>query len=220
MGQMPRKDYTGPLSALRILLDTVVAGNTVTINGLVYTAVAGAKADDTEFSIDSTDDATRDDLADSIDGDVRVGSVADAVFTVTTSPDVVVVTSTRIVEASTNSVSTIKLSGAYSTLLSVTSNVALNNEVLKRVNHMNSPYSVQATGADKLLVVSTAAIFNSLTPRTKVLWGNNHGYLKTITDDTSLVYVYKNHKGEPVETTKTMAEVIASGSMFIVNDLY
>jgi len=47
--------------------------DTVTVNGLLYTAVAGAKADDTQFSIDTSDDATALDLADSIDGDVRVG---------------------------------------------------------------------------------------------------------------------------------------------------
>ena len=50
-----------------------VACNTVTVNGLVYTAVAGAKANDTEFSIDVSDCATATDLADSIDDDTRVG---------------------------------------------------------------------------------------------------------------------------------------------------
>jgi len=54
-----------------------VTADTVTVNGLLYTAVAGAKANDTEFSIDSTNDATATDLADSIDDDVRVGTLGD-----------------------------------------------------------------------------------------------------------------------------------------------
>lgn len=44
-----------------------------TVNGLPYTAVAGAKANNTEFSIDSTDEATAIDLADSISNDTRTG---------------------------------------------------------------------------------------------------------------------------------------------------
>ena len=39
---------------------TAVAGQTVTVNGLLYTAVAGAKANNTEFSIDTSDTATID----------------------------------------------------------------------------------------------------------------------------------------------------------------
>lgn len=52
---------------------TAIAGNTVTVNGLVYTAVAGAKANNTEFSIDTGDDETAADLADSIQNDTRTG---------------------------------------------------------------------------------------------------------------------------------------------------
>ena len=52
-----------------------VDADTVTVNGLVYTAVAGAKADNTEFSTDTSDDATATDLADSITNDVRVGTL-------------------------------------------------------------------------------------------------------------------------------------------------
>ncbi len=54
-----------------------VTADTVTVNGLVYTAVTGAKADDTQFSIDSTDTATATDLADSIDDDTRTGTLDD-----------------------------------------------------------------------------------------------------------------------------------------------
>ena len=52
---------------------TVLADDTVTVNGLVYTAVAGAKADNTEFSVDVGNDACATDLADSITNDVRIG---------------------------------------------------------------------------------------------------------------------------------------------------
>lgn len=61
-----------------------VTGDTVTCNGLVYTAVVGAKADDTEFSTDTSNDACATDLADSIDGDVRVGTILEVSATATT----------------------------------------------------------------------------------------------------------------------------------------
>lgn len=74
-----------------VTLAAVLAGDTVTINGLVYTAVAGVKANNTQFSIDGTDAVDAADLEASIDADVRAGtigdvsaSVAGAVVTVTT----------------------------------------------------------------------------------------------------------------------------------------
>ncbi len=51
-----------------------VVGNTFTINGVTYTGVAGTKADNTEFSIDTGDNETAADLADSINNDLRVGT--------------------------------------------------------------------------------------------------------------------------------------------------
>ena len=63
---------------------TLTGGNdacTVTVNGLVYTAVCCAKMDDTEFSTDVSDNATATDLADSIDDDVRVGCCGDVTAT-------------------------------------------------------------------------------------------------------------------------------------------
>lgn len=56
---------------------SVQAGDTVTINGLVYTAVAGAKQDNTEFSIDTGNNECAADLADSINNDVRAGTLGD-----------------------------------------------------------------------------------------------------------------------------------------------
>jgi len=50
---------------------SAIATDTVTVNGLVYTGVAGAKADNTEFSIDTSDTAAATDLADSITNDTR-----------------------------------------------------------------------------------------------------------------------------------------------------
>jgi len=51
-----------------------LALDTFTVNGLVYTAVAGAKANNTEFSIDTSDNACATDLADSITQDSRTGT--------------------------------------------------------------------------------------------------------------------------------------------------
>jgi len=62
----------------------VLAGDTVTVNGLLYTAVAGAKANDTQFSIDTGDNECATDLADSIDDDTRVGTLDDLTATATT----------------------------------------------------------------------------------------------------------------------------------------
>ena len=53
---------------------SVIVGNTLTVNGLVYTAVSGVKADNTEFSVDTGDDETATDLADSITADIRIGT--------------------------------------------------------------------------------------------------------------------------------------------------
>ena len=61
-----------------------VDADTVTINGLVYTAVAGAKSDNTEFSNDTSNDATATDLADSINNDVRSGTLGDVSATALT----------------------------------------------------------------------------------------------------------------------------------------
>jgi hypothetical protein len=68
---------------------SVIATDTVTVNGLVYTAVAGAKANNTEFSVDTGDNECATDLADSITNDVRAG--------VTTSLDVTATSATNVV---------------------------------------------------------------------------------------------------------------------------
>ena len=77
-----------------VTLASVLADDTVTINGLVYTAVAGAKADNTEFSIDGSDTVDAADLVDSITNDTRQGTLAD--ITATNAAGVVTFTSTAI----------------------------------------------------------------------------------------------------------------------------
>jgi len=68
---------------------TVIATNTVTVNGLVYTAVDGVKADNTQFSVDTDDAACAADLADSITNDTRTGTTGDQ--TATSSGDTVTI---------------------------------------------------------------------------------------------------------------------------------
>lgn len=68
-----------------------VIGDTVTINALVYTGVVGAKDDNTQFSVDTNDDATAIDLEDSINNDVRSGTLGDVSASATT--DTVTLTS-------------------------------------------------------------------------------------------------------------------------------
>jgi len=60
----------------------VAVCDTVTVNGLIYTAVCGAKdCTDTQFSICTNANAVATDLADSIDDDVRVGVLDDLTAT-------------------------------------------------------------------------------------------------------------------------------------------
>jgi len=71
----------GTLATGSIHLVGVIAGDLVTINDLVYTAVAGAKADNTEFSINTSMTAAATDLADSITNDGRAGTTDDVTAT-------------------------------------------------------------------------------------------------------------------------------------------
>ena len=57
-----------------LTLVSAIAGDVATVNGLVYDAVAGAAADFTEFSIDTSDTAAATSLAAAITGDTRTGT--------------------------------------------------------------------------------------------------------------------------------------------------
>ncbi|WP_371503712.1 hypothetical protein [Nitrosopumilus adriaticus] len=83
--ELSASDWTGVGQNARgsVLLVGVVATETITINGLVYTAVAGAKADNTQFSIDTSMVAAATDLAASINADVRAGTLNDVSATST-----------------------------------------------------------------------------------------------------------------------------------------
>lgn len=59
---------SGTVTAAGVLLS-----DTVTVNGLTYTAVSGVKSNNTEFDMSGTDIATAADLADSITNDARTG---------------------------------------------------------------------------------------------------------------------------------------------------
>lgn len=201
--------------------------STITINGLTYTGVTGAKADNTEFSVDTSDATAAADLANSIDNDVRVGtyplalttSVTGAVITVSATGSNVV-----LAEASVNN-ATIVIAGF--TLLSLTSNVDPNNETLKRVNNQNAPFSVQASGSDKLKSgetstrlksVATEAQFNTITTRDRWLRGNVEGYVHAITASTSLQLGYLDKTNTEVLETLTMAQVLASNNLYFLNE--
>ena len=85
------------------------AGDTVTVNGLVYTAVSGAKADNTEFSIDTGDTETAADLADSITNDTREGTFNDV--TAENASAVVTITADR-EGAASNAITLVSSNGA------------------------------------------------------------------------------------------------------------
>lgn len=60
-------------------LTSAIATDAVTINGLLYTAVAGEPADSTEFSIDTGDTEAAASLANAINTDTRIGTNVDGV---------------------------------------------------------------------------------------------------------------------------------------------
>jgi hypothetical protein len=81
-------DYTldNSLAATGTLtLVSAIATDVAVVNGLTYTGVAGAKANNTQFSIDTSDTAAAADLADSINNDVRAGVTVPGVDPVATS---------------------------------------------------------------------------------------------------------------------------------------
>jgi len=88
---------------------SALAADTVTANGLLYTAVSGAKANNTEFSIDTGDDETATDLADSIDNDTRLGTTGDLSATSTSA---VVTMTTDVAGTAGNAITLISSNGS------------------------------------------------------------------------------------------------------------
>lgn len=226
--ESPRKDYVGNTSVGKLTLDTVVANDTVTINGLVYTGVTGAKADNTEFSVDTSDTAAATDLADSISNDVRVGTIPTVELSAASSGARVVIVGTgensNQVTMESSDPATIVIGIDTLVLNSLESNIADNNPTLKQVNFMNTPFSVQQSGADKvpgrLVAVTTAAQFNALTVRQRVLNGSREGWISAHTDDTSLVFTFYDVDKNEIDETFTMAQIFANGDLFVINENY
>jgi hypothetical protein len=74
------RDGTGAVAASgTFTLCTVVATDIVIVNGLTYTGVAGAKSNNTQFSVDTSDCAAATDLAASITCDCRTGTTVTTV---------------------------------------------------------------------------------------------------------------------------------------------
>lgn len=71
---------------------SVLAADTVTVNGLDYTAVTGTKADNTEFSIDTGDTECATDLTDSIREDTRSPVTTTIDLTATSTGSLVIIT--------------------------------------------------------------------------------------------------------------------------------
>jgi len=92
-----------------------IATDTLVLNGITYTGVAGTPTDFTEFSIDDSDTATAISLARAIEGDLRAGTLGDVsatsssnVITLTTNEDGLAGNATTLAETG----GTITLSGA------------------------------------------------------------------------------------------------------------
>jgi len=100
---------------------TAVACDKVTVNGLVYNGVVGAKANDTEFSIDTSDCATATDFALSVTCDSRTGITIPAFDQTATSCTAVATITADIgqtgnqIDLSENTSGTIVVSGAFLT---------------------------------------------------------------------------------------------------------
>ena len=89
---------------------SVLAADTVTVNGLLYTAQSGSKTGDyTLFDMSGTDAQTATDLADSITNDVRTGTLNDVTAA---SGGTAVVTCTSSVAGAAGNATTLVSSGA------------------------------------------------------------------------------------------------------------
>lgn len=97
-------------------LTSAIATDAVTLNGLVYTGVAGVKADNTEFSIDTSDTAAAADLADSISNDTRSGTL-DVALSATSAVGVVTVTAGKVVNSTYNEGNDVTIASSDATIV-------------------------------------------------------------------------------------------------------
>ena len=194
----------------------------VTINGLAYTGVNGAKADNTEFSLDTDDVAIATDLATSINADVRVGvTVATVDVSALAAANRILLVGTPMQYAQAVGIVVVGNITTSSAFLQVAGLIASGNETMRQVTYMNSPYSVQATGLDKhpeKYILMTSANIDALIKGTIVNVGNQDGYIKTVTGSnpvTSIVISIPN-EGETgiIDTTYTKAQLLASRNIF------
>lgn len=104
--------------------------------------------------------------------------------------------------------------------------VKKNNEVLKRVNSQNSPFSVQATGhehyQDKYIQV-TSDTLDDLVQNQRVLQGNRKGYIRSLAKTgavlDSAVISFPKGKDTPVLSTP-VNEAFSDGAGTLAADTY
>lgn len=106
--------------------------------------------------------------------------------------------------------------------------VPANDPVMKTINGMNSPYSVQATGLDKISEIDKTKPIDDIVPGDECLEGNRRGIVKTVSDDgeetpavTEIVVLFKNETGSgpQSETTYSRSEIENSTIVFFKTQL-
>ena len=125
-----------------VTLVSALALDTVTVNGLVYTAVAGVRSDNTEFSIDTSDAAAGIDLAAAITGDVRTGT--NGGITATDNGSGVVTFTTDVLGTGGNAITLVSSNG---TRLAVTGSGTLTGGVTADTVVINSNIYTAVAGA-------------------------------------------------------------------------
>lgn len=91
--------------------------------------------------------------------------------------------------------------------------ISTSNPVMKRMNGVNSPYSPQATGLDKIPEANVTVPIDDLEPTVECIEGNRRGVIKTVTDDggdpaavTEVVITFVNIEGAEPEKDITYTE--------------
>jgi len=164
-----------------VTTSTAVADDTVTLNGLVYTGVAGAAADFTEFSIDTGNNETATSLAAAITGDTRTGTVGDC--TASASSAVVTIT-TDVVGISGNAVTLASSDGATLAVSAATLTAGA-FEVMTKLSQTTN----QAALVGAVIEVQGLDVDWNLVTQTKAL--NASDTTTAVTLDTPLIRVFR-----------------------------